>query len=231
MDCSICGQSIQSKYYQDSFGSKVHTHHEIEYCPVCGRIICNLSYKKRYSDGRFICNCCYENERPVIDKSKLDAAYCKAIRLLREKGFCFPNDIKVSLVSKEIFVKRGYKTASGLCVSQINMFGFRHHIMILFGLPELNTVGIIAHELLHCWQNQERVKLVDTYCEGICELGSGLVYKRAKSNFGDLLFRQLETNQISEYSQGFIKMKEILEKHGWEGIKQFAKNQSFHNKS
>lgn len=230
MNCSICNTEIGAgQYFYDSYGHFAHSHHSIEYCPICQRIIGKYSSngKTEYSDGRFICGFCNQNEKPVRETSQLNQIYFAALGLLKEKGFEFPKNIKVSLVSMEVFREAGYPpTIYGLNTSQVGVFEVKHHVKVLWGLPMLLCTGVVAHELLHVWQNSEGLKPETTISEGLCELGAALVYKRSGSKLGELLFSNTEKNLITEYSEGFKIMKHLLEKHGWQSVRDYVTKNS-----
>ena len=87
---------------------------------------------------------------------QIERAYFNARNKLIEKGFHFPKNIKVSLVSRQVFVDAGLpETVMGLNTSQMGLFDQTHHVKVLYGLPFIQSSGVIGHELLHIWQNQE----------------------------------------------------------------------------
>ncbi|MEI6681651.1 MAG: protein DA1 [Bacteroidota bacterium] len=228
MQCSICNKAVESgRYYHDPFGNYAHADHEIESCPVCTRIIGKSSSrgKVEYSDGRFICGLCYGFEKPVKEEKTLTRAFLHAKTLLREKGFDFPQNIEVSLVSGAVFNEAGYSPSMmGLNTSQIGLFESRHDIKVLWGLPFLHTSGILAHEMLHVWQNCKGITPDEYISEGLCELGAGLIYKRSGTALGQILFNNLETNMIAVYSTGFKTMKKLLETRGWQAVREYVIN-------
>lgn len=230
MKCCVCNNEITfGSYLFDSFGNAAHRHHLIEHCPACDRIIGQNSSqgKVSYSDGRFLCGHCYKFENPVQETKQIEQAYFYAQKLLTEKGFYFPKKIKISLVSRDVFAEAGYpNSVMGLNTSQISLFEQKHQIKILFGLPSVMSSGIIAHELLHVWQHSKGLYPEKTVCEGLCELGAGLVYKRTKTQLGQHLFESLEKNMIAVYSDGFKTMRHLLETNGWQSVRDFVKDNS-----
>ena len=230
MKCCICNKEIIfGSYLLDSFGNAAHSNHSIEHCPACNRIIGQNSSqgKVSYSDGRFLCGHCYNFENPVQETKQIEQAYFNAHKLLTEKGFDFPKNIKVSLVSRDVFAEAGYPiSVMGLNTSQIGLFGQTHQIKVLFGLPFSMCSGVIAHELLHVWQHSKGFYPEQMVCEGLCELGAGLVYKRTKTQLGQHLFENIEKNMIAVYSDGFKTMRHLLENNGWQAVRDFVKDNS-----
>lgn len=214
----------------DSYGNAAHGNHSFEHCPACDRIIGkNSSYGKiSYSDGRFLCGHCFKYENPVQGTKQIEQAYFNAHKLLSEKGFDFPtNNIKITLVSRDVFAEAGYPiSVMGLNTSKISLFGQTHQIKILFGMPFTMSSGVIAHELLHVWQNSKGLHPEETFCEGLCELGAGLVFKRTKTQLGQHLFENIEKNMITVYSEGFKAMRRLLENNGWQAVRDFVKENS-----
>lgn len=237
MECCICEKQIESgNYYYDVYGNVAHGHHSnVEYCPVCRRLIGTHSSngKVKYSDKRYICGYCDENESPVKEIRQLNRSYFEAITLLKEKGFDFPSNIKVFLVSQDVFTELGYApTTLGLNVTKKSYSKVQsHEISVLWGLPYLLCTGVLAHELLHVWQNTKGLKPDNLICEGMCELGSGLVYKRNKTKLGQVLFDSIEKNMELTYSDGFKFMKTLLENQGWNAVKQYVSRNSVKQKS
>ncbi|MCF8267074.1 MAG: protein DA1 [Ignavibacteriales bacterium] len=225
MKCCVCNGLIIGKYYSDLWGNAAHATHVIERCPACGRLIGESSShgKITYSDGRFLCGNCFKFENPVQNPELIEQAYFNARKLLSEKGFDFPKNIKVSLVSSEVFSEEGYsESILGLNTSLLSLMERKHHVRILYGLPFTLTSGVIAHEILHVWQHEKGLKPEPMICEGLCELGAGLVYKRTKTPLGERLFANIEKNMLSVYSKGFMTMRSLLESKGWPAVRKYV---------
>jgi hypothetical protein len=229
MKCCICDEEIfQGTYLFDAWGNVAHNYHVLELCPACNRIIGQSSLGKvSYSDGRFLCGHCFKYENPVQEPTQIEQAYFYARNQLIEKGFDFPKNIKVSLVSRQVFLEAGLPdSVMGLNTSQLGLFEQTHHLKVLYGLPFVQCSGVIAHELLHTWQNHKRLHAEPMVCEGLCELGTGLIYKRSKTQLSQHLFESLERNMIAVYSEGFKTMRHLLETKGWQAVRDFVKENS-----
>jgi hypothetical protein len=231
MICCICNSVILTgeQYRYDEHGNTTHVYHkDPDCCPVCDRLIGKFSSngKITYPDGRYICGFC-ANENPVNNMEILKQAFFYAKNLLQEKGFEFPK-VVVCLASKNDFIRLGYHNGLGLTSSWVTIGQGKHKIRVLYGLPMLLTTGVLAHELLHVWQNSRGLSPEPVISEGLCELGSGLIYQRSKNNvlLGKLLFQKLETNRLSTYSEGFKFMKNMLENYGWQAVREYVKQNS-----
>jgi len=224
--CSVCNSWIfpLQEYYLDTYGNAYHTYHKAEHCPICDRVIGQNSSNGKivYQDGRFICGHCHQNERPVMDRNCLKESFLSAKGLLMQKGFSFPG-IVVTFASITDFCS---ENTLGMTKFKIEGGKKEHNIQILYGLPMVMSSSVLAHELLHCWLNDQNLKPDNVTMEGLCELGAGLVYKRSNSSLGNLLFQRLESNMITTYSDGFIKMKTMLETHGWDAVRNYVGNNS-----
>lgn len=230
--CDICNLPIEGSYIKDEWGNKIHSYHknsETIFCDSCGKIL--IDNPIRYNDERYMCKLCYSKS---IDSSDKAINELKTITdLLKEKGikYNYP-DIKIFLVSQSFLKKRlkhrGLGKLRGLCEtksSDNNSLG--HKIFVLNGLPLVEFNGVLAHELLHTWLFENKITLPDDMCEGFCNLGTALVYKRSKTRLGEILFKNLENDSDPIYGDGFRKMKIILEKKGWKRLLEYVKSISF----
>jgi len=230
--CSICNAWVipGETYYYDDHNNVCHTYHNgIEFCPICNRLIGESSSngKVTYHDGRFICGYCHKFENPVHDRIKLKEAFLHSKLLLQGKGFEFP-PVNVDFASQIDFSGSGYSEGTiGITVSHLSTAQQCHKIKILFGLPKVMCSAVLGHELLHVWLNEENLKPEVNVMEGFCELGAGLIYKRTDSALSKRLFQNLEKNTYVTYSEGFKKMKYLLESSGgWQAVRNFVKDNS-----
>ncbi|MBF0106687.1 MAG: protein DA1 [Deltaproteobacteria bacterium] len=65
--------------------------------------------------------------------------------------------------------------------------GQRHQIFILYGLPKIEFAGVLAHEFIHVWQNENNFKLSPMHAEGLCNLASYWIYLEDSSDFAQYL--------------------------------------------
>ena len=225
--CDVCKLPIEGNYLKDEWGNKMHEHHnnsEKIFCDSCGKILTNN--KIRYDDERYVCSKCHEIS---IDSSEKAIKGLKnVINLLKEKGIKYNNPaIRVFLTSQNYINTNsdhiGVGKLRGLCKTQIIGNSLNHKIYILNGLPEIEYNGVLAHELLHAWMFENSIALSNDKCEGFCNLGSALVYKRSNTKLGNILFNNLENDKDPIYGNGFREMKRVLENKGWEFLIKYVK--------
>lgn len=234
--CSVCGKYIEEKYYIDKWGNNAHIYHgkiKTKLCNSCGRII---SYKTsnngvEYNDGRTICGIC--DLSAVKNDSKILKAKHKILALLKEKGINkIPENVPIHLADKKMILKMGNNSVSedsyGLTLTNVktknkDIVSQIHSIYILYGLPEIEFEGVLAHELLHVWINERQIKIKGKDLEGFCNLGSAFVYQSYKTKHSEILLEKMYENKDKIYGDGFRKIMKIYEKEGIEGVFEFIK--------
>ena len=78
--------------------------------------------------------------------------------------------------------------------------------------------AVLAHELLHAWLHQNKIKLSLASIEGFCNLGSYLIYKNDNTHFSSIHIKAMATSKDLVYGKGYREMKVQLEKQGWEKL-------------
>lgn len=228
LKCDLCGNYLNGEYIIDDWGNKICHHHniiEMGFCDSCGKAL--IHKKVNYDDGRSVCKQCYEIR--VSSSNKAIQELLTVVNLFKEKGikYNYP-DIKVFLTSQKYINTNsnhiGTGKLRGLCSTQMKGVSLKHNIFILNGLPDLEFRGVLAHELLHAWLFENKITLQDDECEGFCNLGSALVYKRSKTELGKVLFKNLENDTSPIYGDGFRKMKVILENKGWKSFLKYVES-------
>ena len=110
--------------------------------------------------------------------------------------------------------------------SHVDLKGFTHidhknktqtiyTISILFGLPQIEFEAVLAHELLHVWLDQNKIRLSPKNTEGFCNLGRYLIYQNNQSYFSKIHLKAMDNSKNSTYGIEYRKMKDKLEKNGW----------------
>ncbi|MFN8672617.1 MAG: protein DA1 [Candidatus Sericytochromatia bacterium] len=229
--CNVCTQIIEGKYIYDSWGNKSHLKHdnkEVVFCSCCYRIISQNTSKNfiKYQDSRIICGFCQETE--IIEVHQTVEPKIKVVELLKTVGFNYiPQMIKVTLDNKININKmlgtsitsntHGYtKTTTNLVNGKIA--SRVHEIWMLYGMPKLLFEGVLAHELLHVWINENKIKLSHEEEEGFCNLGTALVYENDKSLFSEVLLKALDEDSDKVYGDGYRLMKKRLKEKGWKNL-------------
>lgn len=112
----------------------------------------------------------------------------------------------------------------GTSKSDMKVVGHTHKIYMLSDQPRLEFLGTLAHELLHVWQNEHDIKLLSMKCEGLCNMGSYLVYLTDKSPIADLYIKDLKESRDAIYGDGFRYVFARYDDYGWRGIIQSVIN-------
>ena len=95
------------------------------------------------------------------------------------------------------------------------LFSHRKHKIYIFNqMPKIQFAGVLAHELLHVWQNEKGISLPPPLTEGFCNLGSYVVYKSIGNELAIRMIKNLENDPSSVYGDGFRKVFEVYKREG-----------------
>ena len=215
--CTICLNTLNESYLIDAWGNKFHHYHEKDghYCNSCSRLISegltNGGY--RTSDNRYICSLCYPNL--VYDNVAIEKSRMAVIKQLGKVGFIeLPIDIVIVLMDKSDLLKKSQNAYHK------NLKGFtkidkdNYTIYILNNLHKIEFEAVLAHEYLHVWQEELNIKLNDTRSEGLCNLGSALIYDNYNNQFSKILKIALN-NDLTIYGDGYRIMNNMKIQVGW----------------
>lgn len=225
--CDVCQAPIEGKYIEDLWGNISHEYHDgksYNLCSSCSVIISKRTSKGgyEYSDGRLICGVCRESA--VFHMTVVDQLIKSIKMLLKTTGMdSLPEKINVSLVDFDTMKKKsgsdnkntkGFTKSSVMSIRSLNISS-KHDIFILYGLPELEFKGVLAHELMHVWLNDQGISLTQRETEGFCNLGSMLVYQNDQSKLASILLENLARDPDPAYGDGYRWMLNKLEQKGW----------------
>ncbi len=228
LKCDVCHKTIDGHYYSDVWGNKSHTHHngnKTVFCFYCNRILSSSTSKgSQIKDGKQICGFCLETI--VNTNIKIKKVEKSILILLSLVGFKqIPHDVSIELVEQSKLNKLANDYSNniqGLASTEYrNSFttsSIKHTIYILNNLPEVVFKGVLAHEYIHIWVRENQVKLSLQEEEGLCNLGSYLIYKNDPTPFGGNLLKQMEFNPDIIYGDGYRKMKDKLKLLNWKKL-------------
>tara|TARA_Y100001970_G_C14248197_1_gene869793 strand:+ start:803 stop:1564 length:762 start_codon:yes stop_codon:yes gene_type:complete len=224
ISCDICKLAINNNYFKDAWGNKYHSYHkkDAHFCNTCSRIISVRLTRGgfQFNDGRYMCKLC---ETSIIKtKEQRLNSMDFVVNLLNKKGIDISLDgIEVSLVDKKTLEEsiihlsnHNKETVKGITILNNN----KYRINILWGLTELEFKSVLAHELLHVWVDYNNIRLNEGKLEGLCNLGSALVYKYDNSQLSKILLESMKNNNDPIYGKGYKYMDSMLEIHGWESL-------------
>lgn len=224
-ECCICLKALSGTIGYDPWGNAAHLTHRISFCSSCDRILSphRSGGAFRYSDGRLICGLC--KKIAVNDGVSANRSRRKVLSLLEKSGFDgIPKNVEIVLAhSKTLSAHSRKRHTAGLTLSHVHFNNYKrtgvtHQIGILSGLPKVEFEAVMAHELLHVWQQEHGVKFTPLYSEGLCELGAFLIYSQDESDLGRHLIQKMMKNDDPVYGNGYRLMQQKLETLGWRGL-------------
>lgn len=229
--CDVCKKIFTSQFLIDEWGNKSHTSHDgepIKHCDCCGRILSNNTSKgfQKVKDGRTICRICLSSA--ITNWNEGEQQKNRVLNLLKKYSFknipeTFPLEVvdayEMSSVSKSpLYSTRGL-AQSGFSFSILGgRKSHSHKIFMLSHLPKEEFVGVLAHEILHLWINNNNVKLSDEETEGFCNLGSYLVFFKNNSQFSGIQLKRMEKDMNPAYGKAYRRMRAELLKFGWKNF-------------
>ncbi len=223
--CAVCGLALESRFVKDPWGNAFHAAHDGKQTPSCHFCFRVISEDTSQGGGKsqssdIICGIC---QKTVVYSSAKDLAVRDVRGILASRGVTgLPGDIPVTLVSREkLFSLRGQTHSpdtQGFARTRVTETSKNrttdHHIFVLRGIPLLTFKMIVAHELMHTWQNEHGIRLPEIQEEGLSELGASWVLEGEQTRHAEILLEAMERNQDTVYGRGFSLMKSKSAKAG-----------------
>ena len=241
MECVICNHEIKGKYYLDFWKNAVCGEHyernETVFCSSCSSIMAN-DEKSHLADGRWLCATC--QAQAVSQPYQISKIKKLVLYRFLDEGICFYDKNLDSTPIEIVDVARLAQlrnqppsiTQKGLTITRSvsslgdMLFGstpkMSHQIYILDHLIKIEFAGTLAHELMHVWQNENRINLPTPQCEGLCDLGSWLAFNTIKSSKTQYFLKMLQENPDPIYGDGFRHVYSKYLQIGWEGVLKLA---------
>ena len=234
MKCHFCHKEINGKYYIDQWEHNVCASHmdkkEVTMCTSCGVFTTNSPLH----DGRCLCNNCKSSV--ISTRSEISASLTYVKNLLVSVGFdfgtCNVDNIPIEIASARRMAEIQNTSIStnnkgvthteiqmrGTSKSDMKIVGHTHKVYMLSDQPRLEFLGTLAHELLHVWQNEHDIKLSPMKCEGLCNMGSYLIYSIENTPIAQHYIKNLKESPDPIYGNGFRYVFAQYEMSGWRGI-------------
>lgn len=220
MKCTICDTEIRGCYLIDAWQQPICASHKVEYCFSCGRFV--KPSDLHIVDGRCLCSFCYPS---IVALPKHIEWVEKRVRsVLSSQGIAdIPQSFPIQLVSPSDMSKLTQSKQINLCqpgltqtIQMIGLGGARinHYIYIFDYLPKIQFAGVLAHEMLHVWQNEKGISLPSPLTEGFCNVGSYVLYQSINTDISHHFIKKLEENHDSVYGDGFRQVVDIYKKTG-----------------
>lgn len=236
MRCSICGGAILGKYYYDEWGNKVCACHvdngEVARCASCGAYV---PMQDSTGDGRAMCGTCLSSV--VVEREDAERMKRYVVRKLQQVGVEFKDSylesVNLDIVSPQQMADIRQQPVNpqnkGITITRsLGLIGFggrmSHHIYMVSYMPRVEFAATLAHEVLHIWQNENGIKLSPIKCEGLCNVGSYLMYEDMQSLRTSFYKKQLLESPDPIYGEGFRLMYALCQKYGYKRFFEMAKS-------
>jgi hypothetical protein len=226
--CSICGDVIGGQYLVDYWGNAYHATHRDQAisCDFCDRYITADLHDGgiRFDDGRSLCRICHATSVKKIGRAR--ALMREVATQLERIGMDFREvDLDLHLIGLDKMQKLARNRSHDLrgftdYHEEKNLFGKTRRrkidIYLLYGMPKVEMIGTLAHELTHVWQFlRGRLQGDAAFSEGSCNFASYWVLKQmAPGEEANFIIESMLRDQDRVYGEGFRRVKKYVEKNG-----------------
>jgi LIM domain len=227
LKCSLCDDIIRGEYLQDFWGNSYCLRHDSDapVCDSCGRFIAEHTTEGgvRYDDGRFVCNLC--RPKSITDIDEILGLVHEVAGHMRSVCMKFDyNGIRIHLIGRDEMQKLSGHHSDGLrgftdYREDFRVFGRSHDrrmdMYLLYGMPRMELVSTIAHELGHVWQfNRGRFRNDRAWNEGSCNYAAYLVLARYRGRESAFFRSSLSRDDNDVYGEGFRRVKALADAEG-----------------
>jgi hypothetical protein len=227
LKCALCSDIIRGEYLQDFWGNSYCLRHDDDapVCDSCGRFISETTTGGgvKYDDGRFVCRICQPKSVTDIDEI-LELVHEVATHMNRIGMKVDYHGIRIHLVGRNEMQKLSGHHSEGLrgftdYREDFRVFGKSHDrkmdMYLLYGMPRMELISTIAHELGHVWQfNRGRFRNDRAWNEGSCNYAAYLVLARYPGKESAFFRASLSRDDDSVYGEGFRRVKVLAEAEG-----------------
>ena len=225
--CALCGETITGEYLQDYWGNSYCQKHDgvAPVCDSCGRFISPelTGGGVRYDDGRFVCNVC--RPKSITDVDELLVLVQDVARQMESFGMKVDYEgVRIHLVGREKMQKLSGHHSDGLrgftdYREEFRLLGYTRgrsmDMYLLYGMPRMEIISTIAHELAHIWQfNHGQFQTERAWSEGSCNYAAYLVLAQYPGREGSFFRVSLTRDGDDVYGDGFRRVKTLAEAEG-----------------
>jgi hypothetical protein len=225
--CTLCREEIEGECITDYWGGTYHPSHrgDAPECDFCRRLLRTpLEHGGvRYDDGRILCGSCGQSAVTTVREVKGLAA--DVARRLREFGIDvdggkIPFHVVAADEMRRLHRHDLHKLA-GL-TTYVEVAGVpgrttydQIDVYVLRGMPRVQMIASIAHELTHVWQLLHcPLKVNRTLAEGSCEYASYLVLEGIRDAESEYLIHTMTEDADRLYGEGFRRVKRFVDENG-----------------
>lgn len=223
--CSLCEAIIQGEYLIDFWGNSYHRSHQnvVQSCNYCSRFISTTTTGggARYSDGRHICNIC--RGQAVTSVREAQKLMEEVAGHMRAYGLNIDTDlVRLHMVGLTQMQQWSGKAAHNLTgytdyVETWRAFSKDRQVdvYVLYGMPRMDVINTLAHELTHVWQFVHgKLRNDRAFSEGSCNYAAYLVLERYDDREAAYLQNNMLEDRDAVYGDGFRRVKRYAEKKG-----------------
>jgi hypothetical protein len=225
--CGLCGGTIEGQYITTFRGGAWHSWHKgkVPECDFCGALIDTSKSGTYvcYSDNRYLCSQCGATAVTDIDSARQIAANVASVLSGMSMLISTENLEFVLAGQSEMDAQGGHTGRDRRGFTDYRqysrMFGLfkeqRLTVYILSGMPTIECIEVLAHELMHAWLfTQGRTQTAPQLCEGSCNYASLLVLKRYPGVESDYIKERMLKDTDSVYGEGLRRVKNWVEDKG-----------------
>lgn len=225
--CGLCGGVVSGEYLTTFRGGAWHSWHK-ETAPSCDFCAAFIDTDKpaghvKYPDGRYLCAPCRSTAISDIDEVEI-LADSIALALSGLNMQIATDELVFQLVDKTQMDRLGdhhNRDHRGFTEFRqySRMFGLfkEQHLTVsmLNGLPRMECVKVLAHELTHAWLFANgRTKTKPLLCEGSCNYVAYLVLRQYPGPEAEFVTRNMLADPDPVYGEGLRRVKAWVEKVG-----------------
>lgn len=229
--CTLCREPIDGEYIVDYWGNAYHKRHanDVPTCDFCDRFLSAeiLDGGVRFSDGRSLCGICHKSAIKKLGQAK--ALMNQVALQMRRIGMNFEAvDFRLHLIGlkrmQEIANFRSHDLRGFTDYhEERDLFGLTRKrqidVYLLFGMPKVEMIGTMAHELTHVWQFLNgNLKPDPALSEGSCNFAAYWVLRQmAPGRETDFIIESMLRDDDLIYGEGFRRVKRYVERNGISG--------------
>lgn len=242
--CMACrkGFGPGDRFRRDGWGGMVHVDHFslTALCGTCSRIFVKKNAKPEqfFQDGRSTCGSCLANG--IFKPELLQEVEKRIWATLLQVGLTKPRGkVALQLVDRKTLLREASRINAsgnlrGLTLTKYKVVKggknpgttFDHKIFVLYGLPYVECLSVLAHEHAHVWLNERFIESSPPVVEGFCNLASLAVLQKDKSKLSSILLQNMNNSSSPVYGAGYRKMRKKLSLVGWPALLSELKSKS-----